>query len=95
MTGKSRAEIRIRAQEIVRGTTVRITLDQDVLFAAGDVLELEISEITGPYVISAVREMNEDNWPKRWWRAEDWPEPHDPNDDDPFLLSDGHRAGHG
>ncbi len=63
----ARANIHIDKQELVGTRTVRIKFATDLLFAAGDVLELEISEVTGPYVISAVREMNEDNWPKRWW----------------------------
>ncbi len=76
----ARANIHIDKQELVGTRTVRIKFATDLLFAAGDVLELVITDITGPFVISAIREMNEANWP---------------NDDDPFLLSDGHRAGHG
>lgn len=45
------------------GRTVRITLGSDILFAAGDVLELEISELVGPFVISAIGEMSEADWP--------------------------------
>ena len=64
----ARAEIRIRSQELVEPRTVRVTLKDDILFAAGDVLELQIADVTGPFVISAVREMNEANWPKAWWK---------------------------
>ena len=55
----ARAEIRIRSQELVEPrTVVRVTLEDDILFAAGDVLELTIADVTGPFVISAVRELN-------------------------------------
>ena len=59
----ARANIHIDKQELVGTRTVRIKFATDLLFAAGDVLELEISEVTGPYVVSAIREMNEANWP--------------------------------
>ena len=61
--GKSRAEIRIRSQELVEPRTVRVTLEDYILFAAGDVLELQIADATGPFVISAVRELGETDWP--------------------------------
>ncbi len=53
----ARAEIRIRSQELLEPRTVRVTLEDDILFAAGDVLELTIADVTGPFVISAIREM--------------------------------------
>ncbi len=59
----ARANIHIDKQELVGTRTVRIKFATDLLFAAGDVLELEISDVTGPYVVSAIREMNEANWP--------------------------------
>ena len=57
----ARAEIRIRSQELVEPRTVRVTLEDDILFAAGDVLELQIADVTGPFVISAVRELKEED----------------------------------
>ena len=66
----ARAEIRIRSQELVEPRTVRVTLEDDILLAAGDVLELTIADVTGPFVISAVRELRpveQVNFPMTNW----------------------------
>ena len=54
----ARAEIRIRSQELVEPRTVRVTFADAICVDAGDVLELTIADVTGPFVISAIREMN-------------------------------------
>ena len=93
----ARANIHIDKQELVGTRTVRIKFATDLLFAAGDVLELEISDAVGPYVISAVREMSEENWPNpegddkpRWYpESRDWKPSDDPEEGPEQLFKGG------
>ncbi len=58
MTGKSRAEIPMEWQKQVGPMTLRVKIGTDILIAKGDIIELQISDVAGPFIVSMVRELD-------------------------------------
>jgi hypothetical protein len=55
---KSRAEIPIEWQKQVGPRTLRLKVGTDILIAKGDIIELQISDVAGPFIVSMVRELD-------------------------------------
>ena len=58
MSGKSRAEIPMEWQKQVGPRTIQVKVGADILLAKGDILEFQISDVAGPFMVSMVRELD-------------------------------------
>ena len=58
MSGKSRAEIPMEWQKQIGSRTLQVKIGADILIARGDILEIEISEVAGPFIVRMIRELD-------------------------------------
>ena len=58
MSNIARANIPIEWQKQEGPQTLRVKIGTDILIAKGDILEIRISDVAGPFIVDMIRELD-------------------------------------